>query len=166
MLKTITTTVFALSTPPLASLNFADTYSLSSTENNPLLTKTTLVVSAISSWTRFQQKTALLISPSAGLFSAFSDPTVNPKNLLYVNTQNYTVLFVELNKLVSTSDGLHHQYTPEKYLHQIDAQTFFTMREQRLDVLAYIPGQEMNIYTVLFMWNCFKLVVAISWKFH
>ena len=42
---------------------------------------------------------------------------------------------------VNFFDGLDHQYTPEKQLHQIDAHMIFTMREQLLDLAAYMQWQ-------------------------
>ena len=52
-------------------------------------------------------------------------------------TQNYTVLFVAMNKSVKPFDGLDHQYTPEEHLQQIDAHIIFTMGEQPTDPVAF-----------------------------
>ena len=43
---------------------------------------------------------------------------------------------------MKTSDGLDHQSTPEKQLHQVDAPNTFTMREQALNSIAYIQWHE------------------------
>ena len=58
---------------------------------------------------------------------------MNPINPYSVNTLNYTVPFVAMNKSVKTSYGLDQQYTPEEYLHQSDAHMIFTMGEKPLD---------------------------------
>ena len=41
-----------------------------------------------------------------------------------------------MNKSVKVFDGIYHQYTPEKYLHQLDAYMVFAMGEQTLDPVA------------------------------
>ena len=69
------------------------------------------------------------------LFSSFS--TVNPINPSSLNTQTYTVTFVAMNNSVKTLHGRNHQFTPEKYLHQIDAYMICTMGEQPLGHVAY-----------------------------
>ena len=96
MLNTKTTTVPTLSRPPLAALNIADTYLLSSTKNNPFQTKTNLNAAANQCQTLYQPHTAPNIGPSAILPSSSS--TVNAKKPYSVNTQNYTVPLVEMNK--------------------------------------------------------------------
>ena len=55
---------------------------------------------------------------------------MNTSNPSLVNTQQFTVTLVALNKLVETFDGLDHQYTPEKQLYQIDAHMMFTIGGQ------------------------------------
>ena len=57
MLNTKTTTVPTLSRPPLAPLNIADTYSLSTTNNNPFETNTILNATANQSQTLYQPHT-------------------------------------------------------------------------------------------------------------
>ena len=57
-----TTTVPSLSTPAVAPLNYADTYSLSSTNNNPFQSNTKLKATANQSQTLYQLNTALNIS--------------------------------------------------------------------------------------------------------
>ena len=84
LLKTFTTTVFSLSRPPMAPLNIADIYSLSSTNNNPLQTNLNLNATANPSQTLYQPPTV----PNRG-FSA-SLPTLvlalNPMTLpLYLH---------------------------------------------------------------------------------
>ena len=80
-------------------------------------------------------QTAPNIRPSAFLSPPSS--TVNPINRSFVITQNHTILFVAINKSFKTFDGLDHQYTPEEYLHQIDAHLIYTTGEQPLDPVSY-----------------------------
>ena len=80
MLNTITTTVPNQSRPPLALLNFVDTYSLSSTIDNALQTNANTNATSNPCSTLYQPHTAPYISPSATLPSSSS--TVNPKTLL------------------------------------------------------------------------------------
>ena len=123
MLNTKTTTVPTPSKPPLAPLDIAETYSLNSTNNNPSRTNTLLNATANPCQTLHQPHTVPNIGSSAILPLSFS--TVNPRYLYFVNTQNCTVPFVAMNKSVKTFDGLGHQYTPDKYLHRIDAHMIF-----------------------------------------
>ena len=133
MLNTLTTTVPALSRPRLVLLNFDETYSLSSTDNTPFQTNTTLNATIIPSQTLNRPQSAPFIRPSAFLPSSSSLPTVNPINSSPVVAQNYTVPLVAMNKSLKTFDGLDHHYIPEEYLHQIDTHMIFTMREELLD---------------------------------
>ena len=64
MLKTFTTTFFALSRPPSAALNFVDTYSLSSTNNKLFQTNANLNATANQSQTLYQPHTAPDIGPT------------------------------------------------------------------------------------------------------
>ena len=103
MLNTINTTVPALSRHPLGHLKLANTYSLSSTNKNPLQT-TISKTTANSSQTLHQLYTALNLGRSPGLFSSTcSVPTVNPMNppsakILYLSLQwiNLTDCLLEL----------------------------------------------------------------------
>ena len=168
MLNTKTTTVPTLSRPPLAPLIIADTYSLGSTNNNPFQSNTHLNVTANPCQTIYQPHTAHNLPKDHPTILPSSFSTVNPMKLSSVNTQNYTLPFVALNISVKTFDGLDHQYTTEDYLHQIDAQTIFTMEEQPLDLVAYNQWnnrQRVGISTFFFFWERFKLVCATSWKF-
>ena len=135
LLKTITTTVPTLSRPPLAPLNFADTYSLSSTTNNPFQTNTNLNATADQCQNLLEPHTARKIGPSAYLPSSSS--TVNPTKPSSVKTQIYTISYVVMNKSVKVFDGLDHHYTHEEYLHQIDPHMIFTVGEQPLDPIGY-----------------------------
>ena len=134
MLKTITTTVHTLSRPPLPLLITADTYSLSSTKDSPLQTSTNLNPTAIQCQILYQTHTAPNVGPSSFLFSLPS--SVNPLSICFVNRQNYTVIFVAMNKSVKTFCGLDHQNGPEEYLHQIVAHMIFSMREKPLHSVA------------------------------
>ena len=42
-----------------------------------------------------------------------------------------------MNKSVKSFDEIDHQYTPEKYLYQIDGHMIFTVGEEPLDPVAY-----------------------------
>ena len=66
-----------------------------------------------------------------------SSSTVNPINPSSLNTQNYTVPFVAMNKSVEPFDLFDHQFTPENILHEIDANMIFTIGEQIFDPVAY-----------------------------
>ena len=134
MLNTITTTVHTLSRPPLPLLNTADTYSMKSTKDSPLQTNTILNPTAIQCQILYQTHTALNVGPSSILFSLPS--SVNPMSISFVSTQNYTVLFVAMNKPVKTFRRLDHQNGPEEYLHQIDAHMIFSMRGKPLHPVA------------------------------
>ena len=50
-----------------------------------------------------------------------------------------------MNRSVKTFGGLDHHYTPEEYVHQIDAHVIFTVREQPLDLVAYKHGHNQKI---------------------
>ena len=76
---------------------------------------------------RYINHTAPNIGPSATFPSSSS--TVNPINASSICTQNFTVPFVAKTKSVETFDGLDHQSTPEKNLHQIHTQLVFNMGE-------------------------------------
>ena len=93
-----------------------------------------------------------VISPS-------SSPTVNSKNPSSVNTQNYIVPFVAMNKTEKTFDVLDHQNTPERYLHQIDAHISFAMGEQSLDRVAYIQWHKWTMAYI----QCSLSGIALSW---
>ena len=119
----------------MAPLNNADTYSLSSTNINPFQTNTNLNATANQCQTLYQTHIAPNIGPSATLPSPC--PTVYAVNPSLVNSQIYTVPFVEMNELVKTFDGLDQQYTSGEKVNQIDALPLFTMGEQPQNVLAY-----------------------------
>ena len=127
MLNTKSINVPSLLRPPMSPLNFVDSSSLRSTYKNPFQTNTNLNATVNRSQTLYQPQTAPNISLPAILPSSSS--TVVPTNHSSVNTQNYTVPFVAMNKSVKTFVGLDHQYTPEEYLHQTDAHTILTMGE-------------------------------------
>ena len=95
ILNTIPTTTPDLQRPTLPLLNFADTYSLSSTDNKPFQTNTNLNAIANPCQTLYQPYTAHNICPSALLPSSYS--TVNPINTSSTNRQNYTVSFAAKN---------------------------------------------------------------------
>ena len=59
---------------------------------------------------------------------------MSPINRCQLNTQNFNIPFVAWNISVKTADRFDHQYTPEEFLHQIDANMFYIIR----DVLLYI----------------------------
>ena len=134
MLNTIATNVPTMSKPLLAPLNIDDTYSLSSTNNNPLQATTNINAPASQCQTLYQPNTA----PDKGnsLFLISPSLTVNPANPSSAFTQNYTVPFVSMNKLRRIFDVPDHQYSHEEYLHQVDAHMIFTMREQPVDLVA------------------------------
>ena len=98
MLNTKSTSVPTLSRPQLAPLNFAEPYSLSSTNNNQVQTNTNLNATANPSQTLYQPHTSPNIGPSAILPS--SPSTVNPMNPSSVNTLNYAIPFAAKNKCV------------------------------------------------------------------
>ena len=136
MTKTITTTVPTFSRLPLPPLKIADTYEISSTNNNPFQTNTDLNATASQCQTLNQTHTAPDLGPSAFFPSSFS--TVNPIISSSENTKNYTVPFVAMNKSVKTFDGLDHQSTPQEHLHQIDAHMILILGKQLLDTVPHI----------------------------
>ena len=112
MLKTKTTTFLTLSRPPMAPLNIADIYTLRKKNIIPFETKPILNATANPFQTLYQPFTAHIMNPSPFLFLSYS--TLNPNNPSSINTQIYTICFVEMNKSEKTFDGLDHQCTPEK----------------------------------------------------
>ena len=48
-----------------------------------------------------------------------------------------TIIFVAINISVKAIDGVDHQNTPEKHLHQIDAQKIFTITDKRTASRSY-----------------------------
>ena len=149
MLNSITTTVPTFSGSPLSLLNIPDTHSLSSTNNIPFQPNTKLNVTADPCQTLYQPHTVPNMGLSATLPSSSS--FVSPINLSLAIIQNYTVLFVSLKKSVKTSDGLHHQYTPEKQLHQNDAHMIFTMGKQLLPPVAIKHWHKRHMYIFLYV---------------
>ena len=81
MMSTITTTFPAMSRSPLALLNFVDFRLLSSTHNNPFITKAYLSATLNPPQTLYQPHTAPKIDISSSSSSSFSVPIVNPKTL-------------------------------------------------------------------------------------
>ena len=146
ILKTKTTTVPILSMTSLAQLINIETLSLSSTNNNPFQANTKLNATANPCWTLYQPHTAPNMQKNLPAISSWSSSTVNPMNFSSVNTQNYTVPIVSMNKSVKTVHGLDHVYTSEEYLHRVDAHMMFTMRKELLDLLAYSqwPKEKME----------------------
>ena len=123
-----------MSISSLSLLNIPDTHSLSSTNKIPFQTITTLNATANPCQTLYQPHTAPNMGLSATLPSSISSVTpINPSPAI---TQNYNVLFLTVKKSVIFSDGLNHQYTPEKQLHQNDAHMIFTMGKQPLGLVA------------------------------
>ena len=55
-----------------------------------------------------------------------------------------------MNKSVTLFDGLDHQNTPDKELHQIDAHVIFTMGEQPLDPAAFKEWQRRKVPFIQF----------------
>ena len=87
------------------------------------------------------------------MFSPSSFSTVDPINASHFSC-NYTKLyctFAALNKSVKTFDGLDHQYTPEKYLHRIDAHNFSTKGEQPIDHIFDGRNEKWHIYNVCYL---------------
>ena len=84
--------------PRLPPLNFVTTYSLSSTNNNTFQANRILNAIANPSQMIYQPHTATNKWSSASLLSSSFVPTVNLMNPPLVNTQNYTVPFVAMNK--------------------------------------------------------------------
>ena len=73
-----------------------------------------------------------------------------------------------MNKSVKnfTFVGLDHQYTPEKYLQQIDALLILTMTEQPFHLVTNIQwhNEKNGTNAILSFWNGLRLVFATSWK--
>ena len=112
LLNTKTTTAPTLSGSPLAPLNIASTYSLKCTNNNPFQTETIINATANPCQKLYQPHTAPNISHSTILPASSSN--LYPLNPSPVVTQNDSVPFGSMNKLVKTFDVVDHQYTPEK----------------------------------------------------
>ena len=124
---------------------------------NPFQTKTNSNATANPSQTLYQRHTTSNVQPIPHHTGPFASLLSSSKPS--VNRQNYTVTFVEMNKSVKTFDGLDHQYTPEEFLHQIDAHMIFNMREQPLEPIDDIQWHKRKMaYIKLFIWNCFELV--------
>ena len=120
MLNTTTPTVPTLSRPPLAPLNFADTYSLSSTNKIPFQTNTSLNTAANQYQMLYQPPTAPNMGPSETLLSSSSTLNLPLNKPFFCKHKKLCCTFVAMNKSVKTFDGLDRQNTPEVYLHQID----------------------------------------------
>ena len=93
-----------MSKPPLAPLNIADKCSLKSANNNRFQTITNLNATANPTHALHQPHTAPKIGPCASVLSLFSVPTVNLIDHPPVITQNYTKLFIALNKSLKSFD--------------------------------------------------------------
>ena len=124
-----------MSRSPSAPLNIADTYLLTSINNNPIQTSTNTNATANPCQTLYQPNTAPNISPSAISPSSFS--TVYPLNPSPVNTQHNSVPFVSKIKSMKTFDGVDHQNTPEECLHRTDEKMNFTMGKLFFDRVAF-----------------------------
>ena len=98
MINPETTTVPTLSSSSVAALSIADTYSLSSTNNNPFQTITDLSAPGNQCQMLYQPQTPPNTSPSTVLPSSSS--TVNPIPFPSVNTQTYPVPSVAMKKSV------------------------------------------------------------------
>ena len=98
MINPETTTVPTLSSSSVAALSIADTYSLSSTNNNPFQTITDLSAPGNQCQMLYQPQTPPNTSPSSVLPSSSS--TVNPITFPSVNTQTYTVPSIKMKKSV------------------------------------------------------------------
>ena len=94
LLNTITKTVPALPSPPLVSLEIADTYSLSTTQLNSFQTSTKQNATVNPSQTLYQSLTAPIMHLLASSTSSSSVPIVKPINTPAVNAEKSTVPFV------------------------------------------------------------------------
>ena len=151
MLNTNATTVPALSSFFLAPLSFAKTYSLSSTNNVHFQINTNLNATAKTSQTIYQPQTAQNMGRSANIPSSSYAPTVKSINPSPVITQIHIVAFVAMNNSVETFDGLDHQNTAGKVLHQIGSRMNLALGEQPLDPVAYNHWQKRQKDSVFYL---------------
>ena len=133
-MNTITASGPTLSRSPSDSLNLADMYSLSSTNNILFQSNTSLQATANSIQMLYQLNIATKMSSSATLSASSS--IVNQIHRFRVIPQIYSVSFVALSKSVKTFDELDQQYTPQEFLHQMDALMICTMGDQPFDHVA------------------------------
>ena len=138
-------------------LNFADAYSLGSTKKNQFKTSTIKNATAYQCQILCQPHTSHNRCPRA--YILYSAATVKRLNPFSVNTQNFTLRFVAMNKSVKTFDGIEHYYTSEEHLHEIDAQMIFTMREKPLDPEIYNQKHKQKMAYI----QCFLSGVASGW---
>ena len=64
-----------------------------------------------------------------------------------------------MNKSVRNFGRLDHEYAPEEYLHRIDAQMNFTMREQPLDLVVYNQWHRQKRAYI----QCSSSGIGLSW---
>ena len=74
-----------------------------------------------------------------------SSSTGTPKRPFSVNTQNYTVPFVAMDKSIKALDHHDHENTPVANLNQIDAEMSFTMGKQPLDLVPFIQKHKQKM---------------------
>ena len=126
----------------MTPFSIVDAYSMSSTNNNPFQTNTSLNATATSSQTSHKPHTDPKTSPSASLPSSSVVFTKQATNKCPVTAQSFTLAFVAMNKSVKTSDGREHQIIPEKLLYQVEPHMNFTMGDQPPDLVAYNQWHE------------------------